>query len=320
MELAKPKDYFLVARVDHWVKQLFVLPGLVTGWVLCRPDVPPLSELVLPIILGLLATCLIASANYVLNDWLDAAYDRHHPLKAQRPFVLRQPNKLIILFEYGVLVAAGLGISLLINPWVFRIQVVLLISGWIYNLKPIRSKDIPFIDVLTESLNNPLRFLVGWFLVTESQIPPSSVLLAYWMGGAFLMGIKRYAEYQTVRTIQGDDALTAYRRVFRIYTGERLLVSSFFYALLSAFMMAVFLIKYRIEYLLLFPFISALFASYLRVALKPASRAQTPEKLIHEKALWFVVALLLVLFVFCSIVDIPQLHILIDPILGTLRS
>jgi len=80
----------------------------------------------------------------------------------------------------------------------------------------------------------------------------------------------------------------------------------------------VFLTKYRIEYLLLFPVLSALFASYLRIALKPASRAQAPEKLIHEKALWSIIILLLILFAICSFVDIPQLHILIDPNLGIL--
>ena len=208
---------------------------------------------------------------------------------------------------------AGLLISYGIHLSVLWAQLVLLISGWTYNLKPIRTKDIPFVDVLTESLNNPIRFLIGWFIVADSILPPSSVLIAYWSGGAFLMGIKRFAEYQTVKGLEGEEALSAYRRVFKTYTSERLLVSSFFYALLSAFMMAVFLTKYRIEYLLLFPVLSALFASYLRIALKPASRAQAPEKLIREKALWAIVFLLVVLFSICSFVDIPQLHILIAP-------
>jgi polyferredoxin len=113
--------------------------------------------------------------------------------------------------------------------------------------------------------------------------------------------------------MEGEEALSAYRKVFNTYTSERLLVSSFFYALLSAFMMAVFLTKYRIEYLLLFPILSALFASYLRIALKPASRAQAPEKLIREKALWVIVLMLIAMFTVCSFIDIPQLHILIAP-------
>jgi decaprenyl-phosphate phosphoribosyltransferase len=318
MEAAKPRDYFQVARVDHWVKQLFVLPGVILAWVLGRSNLAPLSDLLFPILVGLLATSLIASANYLLNEWLDASYDRHHPLKSHRPFVLRNPNKTILLLEYFLLAATGLALSATINSSVLWAQAVLLISGWTYNIRPIRTKDIPFIDVLTESINNPIRFLIGWFVVTELIIPPSSILIAYWMGGAFLMGIKRYAEYRTVESMEGEAALSAYRKVFNTYTGDRLLVTSFFYALLSAFTMAVFLTKYRIEYLLLFPVLSALFASYLRIALKPASRAQAPEKLIHEKALWSIIILLLILFAICSFVDIPQLHILIDPNLGIL--
>jgi 4-hydroxybenzoate polyprenyltransferase len=316
MEVARPRDYYLVARIDHWVKQLFVLPGVVLAWVLARPEIAHSGELAFHIIIGLLATCFVASANYILNEWLDSSYDRHHPLKSQRPFVLRQPRKAVILVEYFLLVAAGLGLSSLINASVLWAQIILVISGWTYNLKPIRTKDVPFIDVLTESINNPVRFLIGWFIVTDAIIPPSSVLVAYWMGGAFLMGIKRYAEYQTVKSVEGSNALSAYRKVFKTYTGDRLLVTSFFYALLSAFTMAVFLIKYRIEYLLLFPVLSALFASYLRIALKPASRAQAPENLIREKTLWLIVLVLIVLFAVCSYVDIPQLHILIDPNLG----
>ena len=313
MEKAKPSDYIQVARLDHWVKQLFVLPGAVLAWVLGRPEVDTLSTLALPLILGLVATSLVASANYLLNEWLDASYDRHHPLKSNRPFVQRKPNLGLLLIVYSGLAGAGLLISYQINLSVLWAQLILLISGWTYNIKPIRTKDIPFVDVLSESFNNPIRFLIGWFIVTETMIPPSSALIAYWSAGAFLMGIKRFAEYQTVKSMEGEEALAAYRKVFKTYNGERLLVSSFFYALLSAFMMAVFLTKYRIEYLLLFPVLSALFASYLRVALKPASRAQAPEKLIREKALWAIVLLLIALFAFCSFVDIPQLYILIAP-------
>lgn len=313
MDSARPADYIQVARLDHWVKQLFVLPGAVLAWVIGEHQDIPMGHLMFLLVLGVVATSLVASANYILNEWLDASYDRHHPLKSKRPFVLRTPNVPLLLAIYFVLAGAGLLLSYAINPSVLWAQLVLMISGWTYNIKPIRTKDIPFIDVLTESINNPIRFLIGWFIVVESIIPPSSVLIAYWAGGAFLMGIKRYAEYQTVKSMEGETALSAYRSVFKTYTSERLLVSSFFYALLSAFMMAVFLTKYRIEYLLLFPVLSALFASYLRIALKPASRAQAPEKLIREKALWLIVLLLVVLFTICSFVDIPQLHILIAP-------
>lgn len=316
MQPANLTDYLCAARVDHWTKQIFVLPGVVTAWLLGGIEETGLQDLIGPTILGILATGLVASANYVLNEWRDSAHDRHHPLKSTRPFVIREPNRILLWTEYAALLAGGLLLSAVLNPGVFWTLAVFMASGWWYNLKPLRSKDIPFLDVITESFNNPLRFLVGWFLVTDSAIPPTSILIAYWTAGAFLMGIKRFAEYRTLAASGELDMLKAYRGVFRTYTEHSLLISSFFYALMSTFMMGVFLIKYRIEYLLLFPLLSGLFASYLRVALKPSSRAQKPEKLFHEKTLWVIMILIMALFLACSFVDIPQLHILMDPHLG----
>ena len=35
--------------------------------------------------------------------------------------------------------------------------------GCLYNIPPIRTKDHAYVDVLSESINNPIRFLVGWY-------------------------------------------------------------------------------------------------------------------------------------------------------------
>ena len=47
-----------------------------------------------------------------------------------------------------------------------------------------RSKELPYIDVLTESLNNPIRLFMGWFVLIPERLPPLSLGLAYWMMGA----------------------------------------------------------------------------------------------------------------------------------------
>ena len=33
------------------------------------------------IFLGILSICLLASSNYVINEWLDAEFDKFHPEK-----------------------------------------------------------------------------------------------------------------------------------------------------------------------------------------------------------------------------------------------
>ena len=81
-----------------------------------------------------------------------------------------------------VLAVIGLAASLLINKGFFITEVWLLVMGIIYNVKPLRTKDIPFLDVISESVNNMIRLLLGWFIVTDLSVPPGSILLGYWMG------------------------------------------------------------------------------------------------------------------------------------------
>src|SRR3546814_5772514 len=56
--------------------------------------------------------------------------------------------------------------------------------------------------------------------------------------------------------------LHSYRRSFSAYTAESLTVCCLLYAILSAFFIAIFLIKYRLEYIVALPFIGCLFALY----------------------------------------------------------
>src|SRR3546814_15646823 len=72
-----------------------------------------------------------------------------------------------------------------------------------YNLKPLRTTHKAYLDVISESINNPIRLTLGWTMVDPTTLPPSSLLLAYWTGGAFLMGAKRLSEYRDISTEAG---------------------------------------------------------------------------------------------------------------------
>ncbi|MNX90247.1 hypothetical protein D3C86_1222900 [compost metagenome] len=195
----------------------------------------------------------------------------------------------------------------------------LFFMGIIYNVKPFRSKDRVFLDVLSESVNNPIRFAAGWFIFTPSlgipdtkwdlewinTFPPVSIIIAYWMGGAFLMATKRFAEY---RLIGNPEIAGQYRRSFKFYTENSLLVSMFFYAITSAFFLGIFLIKDRIELLVSFPFFALLFSWYLRIGLLTDSPVQGSEKLYTRK--WFMLYLVLFTILLCVLmfVKIPWLY------------
>lgn len=300
-EKANIKDYIRIARPDHWIKNVFIMPGLALAVLLIQ--VPEdMGDFIFKLIVGFFATCFIASANYVINEWLDAEFDKYHPTKKHRPVVSRNMKFSLVMLEYAICIAAGLGLSLFLNIPFIMTEIWLLAMGVLYNVKPIRTKDVVYLDVLSESVNNMIRLMLGWFIVCYDVYPPSSILVGYWMAGAFLMAVKRYAEYRMI----GDPARAgAYRKSFSKYKEETLLCSAFFYALCATFLIGIFLLKYRIEYIVAMPVLFYLFCYYLYIANKPDSAAQKPEKLFREKKLMMLVAALTVLFVVLTVVDIP---------------
>ena len=306
----KIKKYINIMRLDHWIKQLFIAPGLVAAILLT--ETPFSQDLILRLCAGFLATCFIASANYVINEWLDAEFDRYHPTKKYRSAVSEGVNGKVVWILWGCLSAVGFFLSLLVNIPFLCMSIWLWVMGLLYNVKPIRTKDVPIIDVLSESINNAIRLLMGWFIASGSTIPPSSLLFGYWMAGAFLMATKRFAEYRMIN----DKVLAGnYRKSFKYYTGKSLLLSSFFYAMCSVFFVGIFLIKYRIELVLLIPVLIGLYSYYFYLSFAQDSAVQKPEKLFHEKGLMLYCLVFIVLFTILMLVDIPKLSVLTDSII-----
>ena len=189
--------------------------------------------------------------------------------------------------------------------------------GCVYNIRPLRSKDVPYVDVLTEAINNPLRMVAGWYLITATIVPPATMLLGYWMVGCYFMAIKRYAE---VRQLSDANSLAAYRRSLAYFTPERMLIAIMFYAAAAMLFFGAFIIRYRLELVLSFPFVAIVMASYLELGFRADSAAQNPERLYHESRLMLAVIVCTVVMGALMYVDLPVLHALIDPsFLGGVR-
>lgn len=286
------KKYIKIMRLDHWIKQLFILPGFVCFLFLGKYNFNLNTFKYL--LIGLLATSLIASANYVINEHLDADTDKYHPTKKSRTAVKQTLNNRIVYTLYILLIIAGLSIGyFLLNSKFFRLLAFLSIMGILYNVKPFRTKDIFIVDVLTESINNAIRLLLGWFIIDNNVTVPISLVIGYWMAGAFLMSIKRYAEY---RMINNKKIASNYRKSFKYYDEKKLLTISFFYAMVSVFLIGIFLIKYKIELLLFMPFLMGLYCYYFYLSFEKDSAVQKPEKLYKEKYLMLYCIFLVFLF------------------------
>ena len=297
-----------IARIDHWFKNVFIIPGAVAAVAMdphhLATDIPKRA------VLGLASVCLVASSNYVINEVLDAPSDLAHPTKFTRPVPAGQVNIPLAYVQWFVLMLVGVGLGYLISVPFAVTVFVLWVMGCIYNIRPVRSKDLPYLDVLSEAVNNPLRMLAGWFIVGTASVAPGSLLLSYWMVGCYFMAMKRYAEF---REIADPARAAAYRKSFKFYTEDRLLVSIMFYGSAAMLFLGAFVMRYRLELFLSFPLIALVMAIYLFLGLKPNSTVQRPEGLYREPTLMAAILACSIAICVLMLVDIPGLPRLIAP-------
>src|SRR5258705_2090165 len=171
------------------------------------------------------------------------------------------------------------------------------------------SKDRACMDVLSKSTNSPSGYWLGGRRIIDSAHPPISVLVSYWMGGAYLMAIKRYAEF---RMIDDHAQAARYRRSCANYDEKKLLISAVFYAINSAFFLGIFLVKYWFEFVVSFPFFALLFSWYLGISMHVRALAISPERLHQERKFAAYVCILVGMLTALLFIDIPFLKYFVD--------
>ncbi|MDH3279768.1 MAG: UbiA prenyltransferase family protein [Gammaproteobacteria bacterium] len=304
--------YLRIARFDHWFKNAFMLPGV----ILALYDYPDLWSgfLLIKVVLALIAAGCVASSNYILNEVLDAPRDALHPVKRHRPVPSGQIRLKWAYFGWAVFALAGLGLAWTLGLKFFLAGLALWIMGCVYNIPPIRTKDKPYLDVLSESVNNPLRLLMGWYAVRVDVLPPVSLLAAYWMVGAFFMAVKRFGEY---RRIGNPDIAARYRASFGYYDEEKLLVSITYYAVAFGLFFGIFLLRYRVELLLSIPFIAGFVGWYIHLGFLKDSPAQYPEKLYKQAGFMLYSLFCVTILIALLFIDVPIIGEWFQPTIRT---
>ncbi|MCD6419518.1 MAG: UbiA family prenyltransferase [Synergistetes bacterium] len=281
-----------VYRPKRWYRNTFMLVGALFALKVLHQNI--LSNLY-GIIVGFISICLVASGNYGINEILDAEADAHHPEKRHRAIPSGRISKRFVLVISVLLYLSGLVLSTLTNNYMLEISVLLLlISGILYNVKPFRLKDKPYLDFISEAANNPIRLLVGWYSVASAEhLVPASVVLGFWFLGIFLMASKRFAE---IRFVRDRNELVAYRKSFAHYSEEKLMIAIVASLAACSFMFGAISMKYSADLILLLPFVVVFVVWFFHLLYEENSIVKDPERIFEKK--WFLVYSTFVLLLF----------------------
>jgi len=191
-----------LARPQHWVKNGFVLAGVLFGHAWGDP------RLLAAALAATAAFCLASSATYAFNDCLDAARDRDHPDKRARPVARGAVAPREAYALSAALAAAGLALAAWAGASVALIVAAYFALNAAYTLG---LKRVPVLDVFVIAAGFMLRLLAG---TSGIGIEPSEWLLACgFLLTLFLGFAKRRAE---LALLAGD--AVQHRVVLQAYT------------------------------------------------------------------------------------------------------
>ncbi len=222
-----PRVLLRVLRVHHWTKNLLVFVPL-----LMAHDVNDIRRLVSA---GLIfvSFCFASSANYIINDVIDAKHDRLHRSKRNRPISANEISVRAALLIVPFAVAASLAIAASINRETAFGIVLYLILSTLYTLVV---KRVMLADVILLAAFYTLRVLIGG---AATGIVVSRWLLAF---SSFLFIslalAKRYADL--TRAVSNDEEAPG-GRSYRTGDREVLLSLGTSSGLLSVLVFALYL-------------------------------------------------------------------------------
>ncbi len=290
-------------RLERWPRSMAIFMGTSAFFFLHRDFLSSALpfQMILRIFSSFLLTWGISTANYIVNEIVDAPYDAHHPTKQNRPLLTGKIRKVPFIIIGLTLAVLSLALAYLCFSLAFFLSLTcLLFAGFIYNIRPIRTKDIPFLDSISESANNPIRFFIGWFaFAPQALLPPLSLLICWWAFGNFLLVAKRLSEFRFLKEKAGNyrTSLKKYSQ-FSLSTGMVVSILVFFAAYYH------FAVTYKLQYFLYISvFIVLFFALIFKKTIVEKEIMEEPEKLLKHTNFAAYTLFLLFLFFIASILD-----------------
>jgi 4-hydroxybenzoate polyprenyltransferase len=202
---ARPRaaELLWLLRPQQWVKNAFVAAPLAF-----TPAAVSIGN-VFAVVAGIACFCALASAVYILNDYLDRAADRMHPLKRLRPLAAGTVSLPAAFSAMAALAAAGLGGAIALSP---DFAGVLALYAGLNLAYSWRLKHVAIVDVALIAFGFVLRVQAGGVLIAVE--PTSWIVIMTGLLALFLALAKRRDDL--VRSLGGDHrrSLDGYSKPF----------------------------------------------------------------------------------------------------------
>ena len=181
--LVSARDLFKLIRPHQWIKNAFVLAGILFGHEWKDPDKLTLA------LAAAAAFSLISSCIYILNDIQDVDQDREHPKKKDRPLARGAISMPVAAFVAIMLFSMGFALALFVSPIAAGLMGGYFVMNLAYSMG---LKHIVILDVFIIAMGFMLRILVGTIGI---GIEPSEWLLFCGLMVTLFLGFtKRRAE------------------------------------------------------------------------------------------------------------------------------
>ncbi|MBV9945539.1 MAG: UbiA prenyltransferase family protein [Myxococcales bacterium] len=172
-------------RPHQWVKNLFVLAPIVFSKdLVVQTSVGPALNLLLTgrAVATMAIFCLLAGAVYTINDLVDVAADRVHPIKRDRPIASGTVPPGVAVGMALVLFGVSLGAAYRLDPLLSLVVLVYLAQNVAYSF---RLKKIAWFDVVLIAFGFVLRVLAGGIATgvrVSAYMLACTALLALFLG------------------------------------------------------------------------------------------------------------------------------------------
>ena len=107
---ARLSDYIAIARPDHWIKHVLIVPGAVFAAIMSPAGSIDYASLGSRLIVCLIVAMALSSANYTINEWLETEFI----MRVLSQWITPMGGRRVI--GVAVCVAGGAGLAARLTP------------------------------------------------------------------------------------------------------------------------------------------------------------------------------------------------------------